>query len=146
MPIWPTWPFFAEQFMNEKLGIGVSVGATKPTKTLLNGAKDGSGEGEAVVGTEQVKMALNKLMDGGADGEDRRRKAQELNAKGKAALENGRIVVYESGEWRIVVYAKGPKQNTYEFRLDNNVSSKTSIIHRATHQLSYLLPQLSTCT
>jgi hypothetical protein len=98
------------------------------------------------VGTEQVKMALNKLMDGGADGEDRRRKAQELNAKGKAALENGRIVVYESGEWRIVVYAKGPKQNTYEFRLDNNVSSKTSIIHRATHQLSYLLPQLSTCT
>lgn len=59
-----TWPFFAEQFMNEKLGIGVSVGATKPTKTLLNGAKDGSGEGEAVVGTEQVKRALNKLMDG----------------------------------------------------------------------------------
>jgi hypothetical protein len=53
MPIWPTWPFFAEQFMNEKLGIGVSVGATKPTKTLLNGAKDGSGEGEAVVGVEK---------------------------------------------------------------------------------------------
>ena len=86
-----TWPFFAEQFMNEKLivdvlGIGVSVGVTKPTENLLNGVKDGA---EPEVGTEQVKRALNKLMDGGAQGEDRRSKARELKAKAKAALENG---------------------------------------------------------
>jgi hypothetical protein len=86
-----TWPFFAEQFMNEKLivgvlGIGVSVGVTKPTENLLNGVK---GEAKAEVGTEQVKRALNKLMDGGAEGEDRRSKARELKAKAKAALEIG---------------------------------------------------------
>ncbi|PAN39172.1 LOW QUALITY PROTEIN: hypothetical protein PAHAL_7G225400 [Panicum hallii] len=82
-----TWPFFAEQFLNEKLIVDVlGVGVTKPTKSLLNGVGD---EAEAEVGAEQVKRALNKLMDGGADGEDRRSKAQELKAKAKAALENG---------------------------------------------------------
>jgi hypothetical protein len=68
------------------LGIGVSVGVTKPTENLLNGVK---GEAKAEVGTEQVKRALNTLMDGGAEGEDRRSKARELKAKAKAALEIG---------------------------------------------------------
>ncbi|RCV34600.1 hypothetical protein SETIT_7G171800v2 [Setaria italica] len=88
-----TWPFYAEQFLNEKLivdvlGTGVSVGATKPTKGLLNRVQ-GVEETKPEVGTEQVKRALNKLMDGGIDGEGRRSKAQELKAKAKAALENG---------------------------------------------------------
>ncbi|XP_073364945.1 UDP-glycosyltransferase 73D1-like [Aegilops tauschii subsp. strangulata] len=85
------WPFTAEQFLNEKLivnvlGIGVSVGVTKPTEGVLTG---GSGGAKAEVGMEQVKTALEKLMDGGAEGEDRIRKVQELKAKAKAALENG---------------------------------------------------------
>ncbi|XP_062183692.1 UDP-glycosyltransferase 73D1-like [Phragmites australis] len=87
------WPFTAEQFLNEKLivdvlGIGVSVGVTKPTEGVLTGARGGGGEPKPDVGMEQVKKALNKLMDG-AEAEERRRKTQELKAKAKAALEHG---------------------------------------------------------
>nr|CAB3487690.1 unnamed protein product [Digitaria exilis] len=79
-----TWPFFAEQFLNEKLIVDVlGIGVTKPTK------KHGFGEAKPEVGTEPVKRALNKLMDRGVDGEDRSRKAQELSSKAKAALEKG---------------------------------------------------------
>ena len=88
-----TWPFYAEQFLNEKLivdvlGIGVSVGVTKPTDSVLNSGND-SGKAKADVGMEMVKQALDKLMDGGVDGEARRAKAEELKAKAKAALEHG---------------------------------------------------------
>ncbi|KAJ1271924.1 hypothetical protein BS78_06G163300 [Paspalum vaginatum] len=88
-----TWPFYAEQFLNEKLivdvlGIGVSVGVTKPTDSMLNSGNDG-GKAKADVGMEKVKQALDKLMDGGVDGEARRAKAEELKAKAKAALEHG---------------------------------------------------------
>ncbi|KAF0893426.1 hypothetical protein E2562_025225 [Oryza meyeriana var. granulata] len=83
------WPFSAEQFLNEKLivdvlGIGVSIGVTKPTGGVLTG---GSGEEKVDVGTEQVKRALNSLMDGGIEGEERVKKVQELKAKANAALE-----------------------------------------------------------
>jgi hypothetical protein len=90
-----TWPFTAEQFLNEKLivdvlRIGVSVGVTKPVEGVLTGGKDdGSGRAKADVGTEQVKKALDMLMDGGEDGEARRTKAEELKAKAKVALEHG---------------------------------------------------------
>lgn len=89
-----TWPFSAEQFLNEKLivhvlGIGLSVGVTKPTESVLTGAKDGGGKADADVGMEQVKQALDMLMDGGADGEARKTKAKELKAKSKTALEHG---------------------------------------------------------
>jgi hypothetical protein len=88
-----TWPFSAEQFLNEKLivdvlGIGVSVGVTKPTEGVLTGAKD-AGTAKADVGMEQVKRALVMLMDGGVDGEARSTKAKELKAKAKSALEHG---------------------------------------------------------
>ncbi|CAD6253089.1 unnamed protein product [Miscanthus lutarioriparius] len=91
-----TWPLFAEQFLNERLivdvlGVGVSVGVTKPTENVLtacttNGSK---ADVEAEVGTEQVAKALERLMDQGDVGEQRRRKAQELKAKANGALEKG---------------------------------------------------------
>jgi hypothetical protein len=89
-----TWPLSAEQFLNEKLvvdmlGVGVSVGVTKPTVGLLTSGKGGDGEVKAEVGSEQVKTALDKLMGGGVHAEERRRKAQELKTKAKAALEHG---------------------------------------------------------
>jgi UDP:flavonoid glycosyltransferase YjiC (YdhE family) len=91
-----TWPLFAEQFLNERLivdvlGLGVSVGVTKPTENILTASKtDGSkAEVEAEVGMEQVMKALERLMDQGAEGEERRRKAQELKAKAKGAVEEG---------------------------------------------------------
>ncbi|BAS90143.1 UDP-glycosyltransferase 73C7 [Oryza sativa Japonica Group] len=85
------WPFTAEQFVNEKLivdvlGIGVSIGVTKPTGGMLT-AGGGGGEETAEVGTEQVKRALNSLMDGGVEGEERAKKVHELKAKAHAALE-----------------------------------------------------------
>ncbi|CAL5030941.1 unnamed protein product [Urochloa decumbens] len=91
-----TWPFFAEQFINERfvvdvLGIGVSVGVTKPTENVFTAANAGGG-GEAaaeVVGMEQVKKTLEALMDQGPEGEERRKKAQELKLKAKGALEEG---------------------------------------------------------
>ena len=89
-----TWPFTAEQFLNEKLivdvlRVGVSVGVTKPTEGVLTGVKSGGGKAKADVGTKQVKKVLDMLMDGGVDGEARRTKAEELKAKAKAALQHG---------------------------------------------------------
>jgi hypothetical protein len=93
-----TWPFFAEQFINEQLivhvlGVGVSVGVTKPTENVLNATTDAAGgsqgEADAEVGMEQVKKAMDTLMDQGPKGEERRRKAHELKLKAKSALEKG---------------------------------------------------------
>jgi hypothetical protein len=47
-----TWPFFAEQFINEQLivdvlGIGVSVGVTKPTENVSTASNAGGSEAEA---------------------------------------------------------------------------------------------------
>ncbi|XP_039817936.1 UDP-glycosyltransferase 73C4-like [Panicum virgatum] len=91
-----TWPLFAEQFVNERLivdvlGVGVSVGVTKPTENMLTASKTYGSEAEveAEVGMEQVTEALERLMDQGAEGEERRRKAQELKLKAKGALEKG---------------------------------------------------------
>ncbi|WVZ88083.1 hypothetical protein U9M48_034636 [Paspalum notatum var. saurae] len=91
-----TWPFYAEQFLNEKLivdvlGIGVPVGVRKMTDSVRSCGEDGAAgkKAEADVGMEKVKRALDVLMDGGVDGEARRTKAEELKAKAKAALEHG---------------------------------------------------------
>ncbi|KAL6861877.1 hypothetical protein ACP4OV_017577 [Aristida adscensionis] len=90
-----TWPLFSEQFINERLvvdvlGVGVSVGVTKPTENVMtaNGAA-AAAEEEPEIGMEQVKKALERLMDQGPEGEERRRKAQELKAKAHGALEKG---------------------------------------------------------
>lgn len=89
--------FSAEQFLNEKLAVGVlgirvSVGVTKPTEGVLTGAKDGGGaRAEADVGMEQVKRALGMLMDGGLNGEQGmqgRRKLRSSRPK-QSLLENG---------------------------------------------------------
>jgi hypothetical protein len=91
-----TWPLFAEQFLNERLivdvlGVGVSVGVTKPTENVLSAGKlNGSrADVEAEVGMEQVMKTLERLMDEGDEGEQRRRKAQELKVKANGALEKG---------------------------------------------------------
>jgi UDP:flavonoid glycosyltransferase YjiC (YdhE family) len=91
-----TWPLFAEQFLNERLivdvlGVGVSVGVTKPTENVLSAGKltGRRADVEAEVGMEQVAKALERLMDEGDEGEQRRRKAQELKAKANGALEKG---------------------------------------------------------
>ena len=70
------------------LGIGVSVGVTKPTENILTASKLGA-DVEAEVGMEQVAKALERLMDQGNQGEHRRRKAQELKAKATGALQDG---------------------------------------------------------
>ncbi|XP_066334533.1 anthocyanidin 3-O-glucosyltransferase 4-like [Miscanthus floridulus] len=64
---------------------------TKPTENVLSAGKlNGSrADVEAEVGMEQVMKALERLMDLGDEGEQRRRKTQELKAKGNGALEKG---------------------------------------------------------
>uniref|UniRef100_A0A0D9W7B0 Glycosyltransferase n=1 Tax=Leersia perrieri TaxID=77586 RepID=A0A0D9W7B0_9ORYZ len=86
-----TWPFFAEQFINERLvvdvlGIGVSVGVARPTENVLTAGKLGGVGGTAEVGAEQVKAALKRVMD---EGEHMKRKAQEFKEKARAALQEG---------------------------------------------------------
>uniref|UniRef100_A0A0D9X5W1 Glycosyltransferase n=1 Tax=Leersia perrieri TaxID=77586 RepID=A0A0D9X5W1_9ORYZ len=85
-----TWPFTAEQFVNERLvvdvlRIGASVGATRPTGGMMMAG----GEEEAEVGTEQVRRALESLMNGGVEGEERVKRVKELKAMAHAALEKG---------------------------------------------------------
>ncbi|KAL6605972.1 hypothetical protein ACP70R_041625 [Stipagrostis hirtigluma subsp. patula] len=82
-----TWPHFSDQFLNEKmavevLGIGVTVGVTEP---LMYQAV----YKEIVVGREVVERAVRSVMDGGDEGEERRRRARELAAKARAAVEEG---------------------------------------------------------
>jgi flavonol-3-O-L-rhamnoside-7-O-glucosyltransferase len=94
-----TWPLFAEQFLNEKLivdvlGVGVSVGVTKPTENILTASTKTEGRKaeaklDAEVGMEQVVRALEKLMDRGGEGEERRRKARALKDMAQGALEKG---------------------------------------------------------
>ncbi|TVU15161.1 hypothetical protein EJB05_38668, partial [Eragrostis curvula] len=89
-----TWPLSAEQFINERLivdvlGIGVSVGVTKPIENVLTAINPGGGEAEAEaeVGMEQILKTLERLMGHGAEREQRWQKAQELKVKAKGSLE-----------------------------------------------------------
>jgi len=80
-----------EQLLVDVLGVGVSVGVTKPTENVLSAGKlnGGRADVEEEVGMEQVMKTLERLMDDGDEGEQRRRKAQELKAKANGALEKG---------------------------------------------------------
>ncbi|MQM13174.1 hypothetical protein Taro_046097 [Colocasia esculenta] len=78
-----TWPFFAEQFLNERLmvsvlGIGVAAGVN--TRTMLMGD-------EIMVKREAVEESVRKLMDGGEEGEERRKRTKELGEKARKAME-----------------------------------------------------------
>ncbi|GFP85547.1 UDP-glycosyltransferase 73c6 [Phtheirospermum japonicum] len=72
-----TWPFFADQFCNEKLvqllEIGVSVGVEVPVRW----------------GEEDKVGVLVKKMEEGEEGKERRRKARELAKMAKRAVGEG---------------------------------------------------------
>jgi hypothetical protein len=100
-----TWPLFAEQFLNERLlvdvlGVGVSVGVTKPTENVLSAGKlTGSrADVEAEVGMEQVAKAFERLMDEGDEGEQTRRKGSGAEGEGKWSIRDGRVILHEFGE------------------------------------------------
>ncbi|XP_077246513.1 UDP-glycosyltransferase 73C4-like [Tasmannia lanceolata] len=83
-----TWPFFADQFFNEKLvvqvlKIGVSIGAEVGVG-FLEEEKDGT-----LVKMEMVRKAVELLMDEGEEGEGRRKRAKELSEMARRAMEEG---------------------------------------------------------
>ncbi|KAK6140121.1 hypothetical protein DH2020_026119 [Rehmannia glutinosa] len=83
-----TWPFFADQFCNEKLvvqvvRIGVSVGVEVPVRW---GEEDKVG---VLVKKDDVMKAIDMVMDEGEEGEERRQKAKELGEMAKRATEEG---------------------------------------------------------
>ncbi|PKU80028.1 UDP-glycosyltransferase 73B4 [Dendrobium catenatum] len=71
-----TWPLYAEQFYNEKLlvevlQIGVGVGSRPIVEAII------------------VEAAVRNLMGGGEVEDERRRRAKELGAKARRAIEKG---------------------------------------------------------
>ncbi|KAJ1258554.1 hypothetical protein BS78_10G084400 [Paspalum vaginatum] len=81
------WPHFSDQFLNAKfavevLGIGVDVGVIEPVMFQVD-------QREVVVARDVVEKAVRSIMDGGDEAEERRRKARELAAKARAAVEGG---------------------------------------------------------
>lgn len=83
-----TWPFFADQFCNEKLvvqvlRIGVTIGAERPP-SLADEERNG-----VPVKKEDVKKAINMLMDEGEERDERRRRAREYGETAKTAIEEG---------------------------------------------------------
>lgn len=82
-----TWPLFGEQFLNERLivgilGIGVGVGA----KGVVHVGEE---EGENKVTRDGIKQAIERVMDGGNEGCERRKRAQELGEIAKRSVEEG---------------------------------------------------------
>lgn len=82
-----TWPYFADQFLNEKLavdelGIGVALGVKMPYYYL----KDDS---PLLAKRDDIEKAVSRLMDKGEEGEGRRKRAKELAEKAVSAMEGG---------------------------------------------------------
>ncbi|XP_073120281.1 abscisate beta-glucosyltransferase-like [Henckelia pumila] len=80
-----TWPLSAEQFYNEKLvtevlKIGLSVGSEEWASWNM--------ERKVVVGREKVEAAVRRLM-GDGEVEEMRRRAKDLAAEGRRAVEVG---------------------------------------------------------
>ncbi|KAJ4718354.1 Glycosyltransferase [Melia azedarach] len=83
-----TWPFFADQFCNEKLvvqvlKIGVRIGV-EHGPSLADEEKHG-----VLVKKVDVEKAINKLMNEGEEREERRRRAREFGEIAKRAIEEG---------------------------------------------------------
>ena len=83
-----TWPFFSEQFFNEKLVVqvletGVSVGAEA---VVHLGEEEKFG---VKVKKEEIKGAVERVMDEGKEGEERRERARKLGEMAKRAVEVG---------------------------------------------------------
>ncbi|KAJ9695282.1 hypothetical protein PVL29_010657 [Vitis rotundifolia] len=83
-----TWPLFAEQFLNEKLiievlRIGVRLGVEVPVRW---GDEERVG---VLVKKCDVEKAVETLMGGGEEGEMRKKRARELSASARRAMEDG---------------------------------------------------------
>ncbi|KAH7832959.1 hypothetical protein Vadar_001767 [Vaccinium darrowii] len=84
-----TWPFFAEQFINEKLvevvlETGVSVGGARSVVQLYEQDKCG-----VEVEREAVRKAVEKVMEGGVEAEERRKRARVFGEMAKKTVEEG---------------------------------------------------------
>ncbi|KAL6574910.1 hypothetical protein OROMI_012195 [Orobanche minor] len=83
-----TWPFFAEQFLNEKLVVqiletGVGVGA----KGVVHLGEEEKHENK--VRKEKIRSAIENVMDEGEEGCERRKRAKELGKMAKGSVEEG---------------------------------------------------------
>ncbi|KAG1335545.1 UDP-glycosyltransferase 73C3 [Cocos nucifera] len=82
-----TWPYFGDQFVNEKLvvdvlGIGVAVGVKMPFSYLKE-------DSPPAAKADDIEEAISRLMDKGEEGEERRKRAEELAGKAVRAMEGG---------------------------------------------------------
>ncbi|KAL0333408.1 UNVERIFIED_CONTAM: UDP-glycosyltransferase 73C4 [Sesamum angustifolium] len=81
-----TWPFFADQFFNEKFIVnviktGIRVGVEEP---VFFGHEENAG---VKVKSDEIKRVIEKLMDGEEEGNERRKRAKELGEMAKRAVE-----------------------------------------------------------
>ncbi|MQM21025.1 hypothetical protein Taro_054056 [Colocasia esculenta] len=83
-----TWPFFGDQFLNERLvvdvlGVGVCIGVKRPAKWGVTAVE----EVRELVKREVVEAAVRELMEGGVEGQQRRERAALLGQKARKAME-----------------------------------------------------------
>ncbi|KAK4392142.1 UDP-glycosyltransferase 73E1 [Sesamum angolense] len=81
-----TWPFFADQFFNEKFIVnviktGIRVGVEEP---VFFGHEENAG---VKVKSDEIKRVIEKLMGGEEEGNERRKRAKELGEMAKRAVE-----------------------------------------------------------
>lgn len=80
-----TWPYFADQFFNEKLLVDVlSVGIAVGSKHYW------VGDELPIIAAADIEVAIKRLMDNGVDAEARRQRAKELSiAAHRSVMEGG---------------------------------------------------------
>ncbi|XP_057792081.1 UDP-glycosyltransferase 1-like [Salvia miltiorrhiza] len=82
-----TWPLFAEQFLNEKLVVGIlEIGVGVGAKCVVHVGEE---EGEKKVRRDGIKEAIEMVMDKGSEGCKRRKRAQEFAEIAKGAVREG---------------------------------------------------------
>ncbi|KAJ4718358.1 Glycosyltransferase [Melia azedarach] len=83
-----TWPYFGDQFLNEKLVVQVlKIGVRIGVEHGRNFAEER--KNEALVKKEDIIKAINKLMDEGEERDERRRRVRELAEIAESAIEEG---------------------------------------------------------